>query len=170
MFLWITSEFHSLHFEHASPPLSYPAQIYFSLHPHPPNLMSSFLFSENSLSGISVAFILLAMCLSSGSILYLPNAVPSKKTNSPSSSSHQLPIAPQLKVGLHSNLPLCALGVFQAWALMAVFICWQSLWVPMHSSRIIPGSLGRRGWHKAEHSAVFYSLPLGFRYSLQLSE
>lgn len=62
MFLWITSEFHTLHFEHVPlPPLRST-----SFHPYPPNFMPSFIFSENSLRGISVAFILLGMCLSSG--------------------------------------------------------------------------------------------------------
>lgn len=42
------------------------SQIHLSLHPYPPNFMPSFIFSENSLRGISVAFILLGMCLYSG--------------------------------------------------------------------------------------------------------
>lgn len=66
MFLGITSEFHTLHFEHVPLPPTSPSQIHLSLHPYPPNFMSSFIFSENALRGISVAFILLGMCLSSG--------------------------------------------------------------------------------------------------------
>lgn len=50
---------------------------------------------------------------------------------------------------------------------MAVYILWLSLWVPLRNCRIIPGSLGRKGVDKdvpfrAEHSAVIYSVTLGF--------